>query len=429
MAITGSPRLLLLASVASAGRVYHLTDIHVDPIYVVNSSTAAYCNGPVIKNASLQAPIFGAPVGDCATPEALYDSVLAFMADQPAADMVLFTGDFTQAGLRSESGADSVLDTIAATHEKLRAALPGVKIYGTVGNHDSYPGDVFDFPYEAGYGHFAALWDVKGDAKNATLRGGYFSQRHDDALVVISLNTNYLSLLNPLVKDNSSAAHRAGFDMMAWFGGELAAAEQRGDVVYVLGHIPGESWLPAHSLTYQRLMQRYAATVKGQFYGHDHEDYVRLTRECGDATCTGSATGVVFVGPSLTEGWPSENPAVRVYVTDGNYTVEDALTYTADILEANEKGAATWVLEYSAKDRLRLDDLSPRSWEKYVALQLATNESAFDDHVALRRRGYRGPRSRSSGDRCKALTDPCAVDLLCKSNFFNDADYAFCVKN
>ncbi|KAH8092778.1 hypothetical protein JL720_4942 [Aureococcus anophagefferens] len=383
----GSPRLLLLASVASAGRVYHLTDIHVDPIYVVNSSTAAYCNGPVIKNASLQAPIFGAPVGDCATPEALYDSALAFMADQPAADMVLFTGDFTQAGLQREAGADSVLDTIAATHEKLRAALPGVK---------------------AGYGHFAALWDVEGDAKNATLRGGYFSQRHDDALVVISLNTNYLSMLNPLVKDNSSAAHRAGFDMMAWFGGELAAAEQRGDVVYVLGHIPGESWLPAHSLTYQRLMQRYAATVKGQFYGHDHEDYVRLTRECDDATCTGSATGVVFVGPSLTEGWPSENPAVRVYVTDGNYTVEDALTYTADILEANEKGAATWVLEYSAKDRLRLDDLSPRSWEKYVALQLATNESAFDDHVALRRRGYRGPRSRS---------------------FFNDADYQSCVKN
>ncbi|KAH8074010.1 hypothetical protein JL721_2567 [Aureococcus anophagefferens] len=292
----GSPRLLLLASVASAGRVYHLTDIHVDPIYVVNSSTAAYCNGPVIKNASLQAPIFGAPVGDCATPEALYDSALAFMADQPAADMVLFTGDFTQAGLQREAGADSVLDTIAATHEKLRAALPGVKVYGAVGNHDS--------------------------------------------------------------------------------------------------------------LTYQRLMQRYAATVKGQFYGHDHEDYVRLTRECDDATCTGSATGVVFVGPSLTEGWPSENPAVRVYVTDGNYTVEDALTYTADILEANEKGAATWVLEYSAKDRLRLDDLSPRSWEKYVALQLATNESAFDDHVALRRRGYRGPR-----------------------NFFNDADYAFCVKN
>ncbi|KAH8049132.1 hypothetical protein JL722_12132 [Aureococcus anophagefferens] len=404
----GSPRLLLLASVASAGRVYHLTDIHVDPIYVVNSSTAAYCNGPVIKNASLQAPIFGAPVGDCATPEALYDSALAFMADQPAADMVLFTGDFTQAGLQREAGADSVLDTIAATHEKLRAALPGVKVYGAVGNHDSYPGDVFDFPYEAGYGHFAALWDVEGDAKNATLRGGYFSQRHDDALVVISLNTNYLSMLNPLVKDNSSAAHRAGFDMMAWFGGELAAAEQRGDVVYVLGHIPGESWLPAHSLTYQRLMQRYAATVKGQFYGHDHEDYVRLTRECDDATCTGSATGVVFVGPSLTEGWPSENPAVRVYVTDGNYTVEDALTYTADILEANEKGAATWVLEYSAKDRLRLDDLSPRSWEKYVALQLATNESAFDDHVALRRRGYRGPRSRS---------------------FFNDADYQSCVKN
>ena len=221
--------LLLVVAGASAGRVWHLTDIHVDPVYQVNASTKAYCNGPVVADPALQAPVFGAPVGDCATPQRLYDSALGFMASQPKSDMVLFTGDFTQAGLRSEGpGDDSVLDTIEATHRALRAALPGVAVYGAVGNHDSYPGDVFDYPYPAGYAHFATLWDVDGDAKNTTLQGGYFAQRHGDSdLVVISLNTNYLATLNPLVKDNSSAAHALLKPSSLSAGGEAPSVASR----------------------------------------------------------------------------------------------------------------------------------------------------------------------------------------------------------
>ena len=44
------------------------------------------------------------------------------------------------------------------------------------------------------------------------------------------------------------------------------------------------------------------------FYGHDHEDYIRLTRNSD-----GNATGVVWIGPALTEGFPSENPGIRQY--------------------------------------------------------------------------------------------------------------------
>ena len=72
--------LLLVVAGASAGRVWHLTDIHVDPVYQVNASTKAYCNGAVVADPALQAPVFGAPVGDCATPQRLYDSALGFMA-------------------------------------------------------------------------------------------------------------------------------------------------------------------------------------------------------------------------------------------------------------------------------------------------------------------------------------------------------------
>jgi 3',5'-cyclic AMP phosphodiesterase CpdA len=95
--------LLLLAIQAEAGKVWHFTDVHLDPIYVVNSTwstssaTNQYCNGNVTSNVSEQAKIFGESGGDCATPRSLYQSAAKFLGQEPESDIVLFTGDFTQA--------------------------------------------------------------------------------------------------------------------------------------------------------------------------------------------------------------------------------------------------------------------------------------------------------------------------------------------
>ena len=136
------------------------------------------------------------------------------------------------------------------------------------------------------------------------------------------------------------------------------------------------------------------------------------------------------MGPSLTEGYPAENPAVRLYETDdASWALQDSLTYTADVLDANKDGTLDWRLEYSAKERFRMTDLGHESWEKVAMFQLMLNETAFRDHISLRNREYVGPPSPSTSPKCQNLTDPCAVATLCKIIFYADADVSNCIKN
>jgi hypothetical protein len=94
-----------------SGYAWHFTDVHLDPLYAVNSSIFHYCNGNITDNASQACGIFGNSQGNCATPRTLYDSAVEFMDTYRSdADVVLFTGDFTQAGLSSEI---AVYETIA----------------------------------------------------------------------------------------------------------------------------------------------------------------------------------------------------------------------------------------------------------------------------------------------------------------------------
>ena len=99
----------LLATVLATpptGRVWHFTDIHVDPLYVMNSSIHDNCNGAVINDTK---GLFGNADRHRATPlEICTGSALDFMdVDNSPVDFILFTGDYTQAGLHSENLTDA----------------------------------------------------------------------------------------------------------------------------------------------------------------------------------------------------------------------------------------------------------------------------------------------------------------------------------
>ena len=72
---------VLFTSEALSGKAWHFTDVHLDPLYKVNSSIENYCNGVTISNKSLQAPPFGYAGGDCATPRLLYNSAISYMRE------------------------------------------------------------------------------------------------------------------------------------------------------------------------------------------------------------------------------------------------------------------------------------------------------------------------------------------------------------
>ena len=421
----------------ATGRAWHFTDIHVDPIYVVGSDVFAYCNGAVTSNKALQAGTFGNSTGNCATPYALYHSALDFMVhDNEPVDFVLFTGDFTQAGLKSESKADGVMETINRTHAELKAALPaGTKVYGSVGNHDSWPGDQFPHPCadtcQPSYQVMAEAWDLDAPARATVLDGGYYAQRAAPGLMIVAPNTMYWTEVNAHVKKGpADGAYAFGFKQMDWFADTLAAAAKNRDAVWVLGHVPGDEWLPAHARRYQQLIEAHKGIVKGQFYGHDHQDGIKLTRACepNGTDCTGAPTGVLWAGPSLTEGFPAENPAIRLMeYSPTTFEFTAAKTYSADLEAANAKGSVGWAFEYDTADALGLPNLSPAAWEAWIQQQMSVNQTVFLDYLARRRRHFAGPRSKGAGQACPGLNTTCFAQEACYLLHLSDAAAAKCV--
>eukprot|EP01052_Picozoa_sp_SAG31_P031311 SAG31_NODE_3305_length_4438_cov_5.790505_1_plen_398_part_00 len=290
--------------------VWHLTDVHVDPWYTVGSdATRCYCEttaackvtGSGCANASsanASALPLGNSEGNCATPHALYESAAAFMGHTTPKlnGGVYFTGDFAEAGASypchgsaAATAQRQILDIMAYDWATLKAQLPdGARLYGSLGNHDSVPGDKF---YAAAaqawqYKNLTSLWahDLAHDpiALATVKEGGYYATRAAPGLTVISLNVNYWCTFAP---PETASSAEAQFD---FFAQALAAAESRGDAVHILGHEPpgdegatqGGLWHAGFWARYTALCDQYKHTIKAQLYGHIHTDQWTLTRSC-----------------------------------------------------------------------------------------------------------------------------------------------------
>jgi hypothetical protein len=318
--------LLVLLAAAAAARagvdaesafVWHLTDVHVDPWYTVDSDagkcycettakcqvTGSGCNmTPGVVTAAAK---WGNSEGNCATPQSLYESGVAFMGKHKPDANVYFTGDFAEAGASAPchgsaaaTARQQILDIIHWDFETLKKRMPpSTKVFGSLGNHDSVPGDIYYGLNDDGkgqqsweYNNLTELWGADVGRDPATLatirRGGYYSSRAAKGLTVISLNINYWVVQNSEASKPGSTAEAEGKRMMEWFGTELAAAAAVGDAVHILGHQPptDTAWLPGYWGQYAQLCGKFKQTIKGQFYGHIHIDQWTLTRACRNNT-------------------------------------------------------------------------------------------------------------------------------------------------
>lgn len=101
------------------------------------------------------------------------------------------------------------------------------------------------------------------------------------------------------------------FDQLKWLVSELQKAEQNGEYVHILAHVPPgdlqchKTWL--HQ--YNRIVRRFSKTIKAQFNGHTHNDELRLFYDAGDPK---KVVNVAFNGGSFTT-FVGLNPNYRVY--------------------------------------------------------------------------------------------------------------------
>lgn len=111
-------------------------------------------------------------------------------------------------------------------------------------------------------------------------------------------------------------------EQLVWLHRTLLDAEQAGEYVHLLGHVPPNdvSCLAAWTTEYVRLIGRFAHIIAGHFNGHTHRDEFSIVhaREVGYPVPT-AALNVAWTGGSVTS-FIGLNSNYRLYRVDSeNY--------------------------------------------------------------------------------------------------------------
>ena len=218
----------------------HLADPHVDVEYDVGSS--ADCNEPLCCRAestakgSAKAPFWGFP-GNCDLPQRTLEAFAKFVRNHlHDIDFMLWTGDNVSHDVWHQS-SDRNLNGSKVITDILKQNLPNLTIFPSIGNHEPFPVNVFD------YFDGSSNWLIQGlseawadflgqEALEVFKKWGYYSKIIPSKnLKIISLHTqacnnqNWFFFRNPTDPGN----------MLSWLNEELVSAEKANLTVFVIG--------------------------------------------------------------------------------------------------------------------------------------------------------------------------------------------------
>jgi len=435
---------------AKVRKVVQISDLHIDKLY--KAGAEATCVGVLCcrENSGFlldrSKPLRKAgPYGDirCDTPPSLFKSMLDAIQEHAGdAEFVISTGDIPSHAVWEETPELTSKDIYEA-YAIMRAALK-VPVYGAIGNHDIAPVNLF--PPSSNYEAFAAsqwvydthynAWrDWIGTAVNqkafAKAVGSYAIDVQSMNVRLISINTNYWSqddfylYATEFQPDDPEGV--LGFLMQ-----ELQQAETHGQHAIIIGHASPATAMPAQSHYFDQIIQRYRATVVGQFYGHTHSSDFVVSYSTPASKTAETASSVGFVAGALTPLGGMVNPGFRVYELDaGTGEIWDWKEYYTNISDPTFNDGPVWRELYSAREAYSpliahqeqpqeqeqeqgLQELSeqepeplgPAFWHK-VTEALESSETAFRKFIFNKFRGSR------FGERRACRTDKCRGYAIC----------------
>ncbi len=184
--------------------------------------------------------------------------------------------------------------------------------------------------------------------------------------------TNFYQISNPSDPD----------DQLAWLVAQLLASEQAGQAVMLAGHIPpthywcNQQW----SKRYNLIVQRFAKTLRGQFFGHTHQDHITVQREDSLVRMEDkSPTATLFITPSLTT-FSYQVPSYRVFLAErGSNHLTDYHQYRMNGLKhfnaQRDQAEFAFDLQYKFTQEYDLADMSPRSvWARWSSIMVPANQ-------------------------------------------------------
>ena len=350
-------------------KLVHVTDMHIDFDYTPDRE--ADCGEPVCcedfhgqaKSPASASGYWGTLKYDCDLPPYTLQQGLDFIAEQIDPDMVVWTGDTVDHTIWRQSQQKDIYATVWVTQEmKSRFNSSKTKVFPIDGNHECFPVNTFDYnshredPLKIAFSEAWKDWIGEKAADEVRKNVFYSSYYEKFNIKVIAIDTNtcpdgnYFLLENPTDPGN----------MLAWLRNELQDAENKGQIVYIIGHIPTSGCMTQWASRYEALTDRYSATIRGQFVGHTHTDLFQVLY-----TQDGSKpVGVQYIAPSLTT-YADRRPAIRVIEVDVDTGIPvNFIQYRLNLTKYNAMGKVdkiVWDKTYDMKSEYNMSDLTPAS--------------------------------------------------------------------
>ncbi|KPM07774.1 hypothetical protein QR98_0062760, partial [Sarcoptes scabiei] len=432
-------------------KILQISDIHIDLDYRENAN--AVCGEPLCCRAS--SPQSNEPIDpknragywgdyrDCDVPLRLVEETFkSIRHNHPDLEYVLWTGDIPPHDIWNQTRETQLhyIEIAGKLFDKYFGHLP---IFPTVGNHESVPMNSFPIRTHSQsgveekyskqwlYDKLAQIWLrwLPSETRSSIESGAYFATRVRKGLKIISLNTNFCNTQNWWILLNATDPG----NQLEWLIQQLMESERLSEMVQIIGHVPPGSndCVQVWSRNYNQIINRFASIIKGQFFGHTHNDefeiFYREVKPVVESQHENTflPTNIAYIGPSVTT-FGNVNPGYRVYLVDQEtFEIIDHQTYYLNLTEANLNGPGVplhYRLSYSALDAYEMKTLSPMEWHRLV-MRMRT-PMIRGDHLAFRlqesNRLFRNFHryfynlSDDIGDENKCDNENCKYEMLCK---------------
>ena len=379
-------------------KVLQLTDIHLDLNYIEGAEAECdlliCCRNPVNENNTGSSRPAGA-YGDygCDLPQLAAESVFEDASKRyENYSFIMLTGDYVHHAMWATSVQENTRHNEAVSN-MIEKYFKDTPVYPVVGNHEPHPCNMYtpsylwnleghDFDLSWMFDNIASLYSrhLTPEAIQTFKKAGYYTITTPQGLRLVVLNTNFCYTFNFWVFYD--AVDPEG--QLQWFADTMLAAEQARETVYILGHVPighYQCWSP-WSAKFNKIVNRFEGIIKGQFYGHTHEDDFKIFFE-GPASENSTAprpTSSLYIGASATT-YTDLNPGYKVYHVDGaggtvnkTWEILDHETFVYNLTEANANGRPNWYRMYGARESYGLKSLRPTDLYDFVVRMLGDEE-------------------------------------------------------
>jgi len=352
--------ITILISITVSINILHISDIHLDMEYAVNSAANCFIGDNLgtrcchTNNIPVEPKRYANKWGDynCDTPKLFLNETLKFISSHFDIDMILWTGDTAGHHVLTQTYSEN-FEAIELATKLLKEYFPKSIIIPSIGNHDTYPINQFPPPYwnRIYLNKFYSYWKNLVPINKIFLYGGYYSIDYNTTKI-ININTLYYETTNFMINRNQDNANQ-----IKWLISELEEAKITNKKVWLIGHIPPTNREATKFFkdNMKQIMLKYCDIIVYQFFGHTHKDELVVYKDSG---CVG------FIMSSIEPD--QHQSSFRIYYTNNNL---DIIDYTQYIINLNETITNNRIIAYpyySARKDYNFNKLDNKELYKMV---------------------------------------------------------------